>query len=184
MFNVSVVRYYTDQHESEIFPFIVTVLALSVTMFAVLLVPIDIYLADSGSVASTDLIRFIYFSELRGAHSASSTFYCDCFVAFSFRSLAISPVLYGCIMLFAFVLVPFAYFFYEEDDEDVTTKSRLVGACKYTVRKKEKKSKKKSKKRNCSFHGVYVSKTTVVSHRHHAHSVHYGCPLDWRPPQH
>jgi len=57
------VRYYTDRHETELFPFIVTVLQLSLAMFAVLLVPLDIYLADAAP-ANGHIIEIVYYSKI------------------------------------------------------------------------------------------------------------------------
>ncbi|CAH3171745.1 unnamed protein product [Porites evermanni] len=42
-------------------------------------------------------------------------------------------VLYAMVAFFAFVLMPFMYFYFEEKDEDVTTKQRMCGALKYTI---------------------------------------------------
>ena len=42
-------------------------------------------------------------------------------------------VLYASILAFAFVIIPFSYFYYEEFDEDVTVKQRIVGGLKYTI---------------------------------------------------
>jgi LMBR1 domain-containing protein 1 len=41
-------------------------------------------------------------------------------------------VCYGLITVFSFILIPFAYFFYEELDEDQSIKDRIFGALKYT----------------------------------------------------
>lgn len=61
-FNIAIVRYYTHRHESELFPFIVTVAALTVTLFAVFLVPLDVYLADAGPI-NGDVVRYAYYSK-------------------------------------------------------------------------------------------------------------------------
>lgn len=42
-------------------------------------------------------------------------------------------VMYALILAFAFVVIPFSYFYYEEYDEDITVKQRIVGGLKYTV---------------------------------------------------
>jgi len=42
-------------------------------------------------------------------------------------------VLYGFVLLFGFALIPFAYFYYEEDDEDVTLGQKVWAGCKYTI---------------------------------------------------
>ena len=44
-----------------------------------------------------------------------------------------TTVLYASILAFAFVIIPFSYFYYEEFDEDVTIKQRIVGGLKYTI---------------------------------------------------
>jgi hypothetical protein len=36
-------------------------------------------------------------------------------------------------LAFAFVIIPFSYFYYEEYDENITVKQRIVGGAKYTV---------------------------------------------------
>mgnify|MGYP000282512811 CR=1 FL=1 len=41
------------------------------------------------------------------------------------------PVLYSFVALFAFLLMPFVYFYFEEKDEDVTT--RQVSKCCHKV---------------------------------------------------
>lgn len=41
-------------------------------------------------------------------------------------------VCYGLITLFSFFLIPFAYFFYEEYDEEESIKDRIWSALKYT----------------------------------------------------
>ena len=42
-------------------------------------------------------------------------------------------IAYSLIALFVFVMIPFAYFYFEEYDEGVTTKQRVFGALKYTI---------------------------------------------------
>ncbi|PFX18361.1 putative lysosomal cobalamin transporter [Stylophora pistillata] len=42
-------------------------------------------------------------------------------------------VLYSMVALLAFVVMPFMYFYYEEKDEDATTRQRMCGALKYTI---------------------------------------------------
>lgn len=42
-------------------------------------------------------------------------------------------MLYGCILGFVFVVIPFAYFFYEEFGERISFCRRLYAGCKYTV---------------------------------------------------
>jgi len=42
-------------------------------------------------------------------------------------------VLYGLVLSFAFGVIPFSYFYYEEFDEEVTIKQRIWAGCKYTI---------------------------------------------------
>ncbi|KAG1147725.1 hypothetical protein G6F37_005141 [Rhizopus arrhizus] len=46
--------------------------------------------------------------------------------------LSLRPAFYGTITIFCFFLIPFAYFFYEEYDEDQSSNDRIYGALKYT----------------------------------------------------
>jgi LMBR1 domain-containing protein 1 len=58
--NGVLVRYYTDRQETEWFPFLVTVIALSLAMFAIILIPLDVYLAPTGD-GNTSVIKYTYF---------------------------------------------------------------------------------------------------------------------------
>lgn len=42
-------------------------------------------------------------------------------------------MLYGCILGFIFIVIPFTYFFYEEFGEDVSFCRRVFAGCKYTI---------------------------------------------------
>lgn len=97
-----IVRYYTDRHESEVLPTIVTVAALTLSLLALLLIPIDI-LSVSNKLDSGGSIKTLYY------------------------------ILYSCILGFAFVIIPFSYFYYEEFDEDITVRQRIFGGLKYTI---------------------------------------------------
>lgn len=46
--------------------------------------------------------------------------------------LSLRSAFYGTITIFCFFLIPFAYFFYEEYDEDQSSNDRIYGALKYT----------------------------------------------------
>lgn len=37
------------------------------------------------------------------------------------------------MLFFSFGLIPFAYFYFEEDDEHITIKQKVWGGCKYTL---------------------------------------------------
>jgi len=97
-----VVRYYTDRHEAEALPTIVTTASLTLALLALFLIPVDILDVSLGAGKGAE-IKVLYY------------------------------ILYGCILAFAFVVIPFSYFYYEEFDEDVTVKQRIFGGLKYTT---------------------------------------------------
>jgi len=111
-----IVRYYQDRHESELLPTIVTVVSLCLSLFCVLLIPVDIYSVSSTSNAEG--IKVMDPSEIQSRTEGVRMIY---------------YVLYSFILAFAFGIIPFAYFFYEEDDEEVTFRQRCWGGCKYTM---------------------------------------------------
>jgi len=105
-----IVRYYEDKHEAELLPTVVTVIGLALTLLTVFLIPVDIYsVSTSGTLTPEEMatrsngIRVLYY------------------------------ILYSGILAFAFGIIPFAYFYYEEDDEQVSIKQRIWGGCKYTI---------------------------------------------------
>lgn len=109
-FNFILVKYYTDPSESYLLATIVTVLSLTVTLVAALLLPIDIFISsyeEEDSTLTPEALR------------QSLTF------------------LLAAMGLLAFVLIPFAYFFGEdrlEDDLDEGSSvcDRVVEATKFT----------------------------------------------------
>ncbi|EGC30922.1 hypothetical protein DICPUDRAFT_58029 [Dictyostelium purpureum] len=112
--NYIVVKYYSDKHESEAITTIIAVIGLTLTLLCVMLIPVDILnvstmskngtLIDAGTIASrTEGVKMLYY------------------------------ILYGSIIGVSLILVPFAYFFYEEYDENIPVCSRVYAGCKYTV---------------------------------------------------
>jgi len=105
-----IVRYYQDRREAEALPTAVTVIGLVLVLLSVFLIPVDIYSVSARDGVSADdmqqrttAIRILYY------------------------------ILYSFILVFAFGIIPFAYFYYEEDDEHVTIKQKIWGGCKYTI---------------------------------------------------
>lgn len=84
-FNYVLVKYYTDPSESYCLATLISTLSLSVTLLAVLLVPVDILAASGGD----DLLS----SEVVGSALLA---------------------LFVAMLLLAFLLIPFTYFFGEE----------------------------------------------------------------------
>lgn len=97
-----VVRHYTDRHEAEALPTVITTAAMSLSLLALFLMPVDIYSVSNHADAGAE-VKTLYY------------------------------ILYMSILIFAFVLIPFSYFYYEEFDEDVTIKQRIFGGLKYTI---------------------------------------------------
>jgi LMBR1 domain-containing protein 1 len=116
LFCYIVVKYYEDKHEAELLPTIVTVIGLSLTMFCIFLIPLDIYSVSSSVNSSGDSIINPEVLKLRG----------DVIRVLYY-------ILYTSILVFAFIIIPFAYFYYEENDDRVTIKERVWGGCKYTI---------------------------------------------------
>jgi LMBR1 domain-containing protein 1 len=98
------VRYMSDRFESSKFTTVVSVSALVCELFALSIIPVDIYNVSSGySEGSADVIRSLYYAA-----------WCTLFV-------------------FEFVILPFAIFWFEEDDENVSPSERACNAAKYTI---------------------------------------------------
>ena len=110
LFNYFFVKYYCDPHESYPLAILTIVCSLSVTLICVLLIPIDILItSDTG------------FKEINN-ESIKNT------ILFLFSFMLIS----------AFVLTPFAYFYGEEtfdeiDGENEATCEKVCESCKYTA---------------------------------------------------
>ncbi|KAG0167916.1 hypothetical protein DFQ30_005504 [Apophysomyces sp. BC1015] len=118
VFSILFVRHYQNKHESELFATITAVVALALVFATLALLPIDIFLVSStvdqhtgikkdwatpGAVDSiTGTIQIIYYA------------------------------CYGLVALCSFLLVPFAYFYFEEYEEEQTVQDRAMSAMKYT----------------------------------------------------
>lgn len=111
-----IVRYYSDKHESHWFPTWVTILGMAMTLLCVLLIPVDIYLVSGCRDMHGNLL--VSQDDLNGLTTSLRIIY---------------YVLYIGILAFAFILIPFAYFYFEESDDDTTIKARLYAGCKYTI---------------------------------------------------
>eukprot|EP00128_Syssomonas_multiformis_P016353 Colp12_sorted_trinity150504_noHs@9730 len=111
-------RHYQDQHQRDALITIVGTLSLATVLACTALVPVDIFLVSSlkdsdglfkdwvnnGTVSDVvDTLTIAYYS------------------------------LYGIIVFFAFLVIPFSYFFFEEDDLGVTVGQKMCAAFKYTL---------------------------------------------------
>jgi LMBR1 domain-containing protein 1 len=112
-FNATVVWYlaHTDiiriaeERKDAWLPIIVTILGLSLCLFCMGLIPVDIYSVSSSDLSSDirEAVKILYY------------------------------ILYGSMLGFIFILIPFSYFYYEEYGEEVTFKRRVFAGCKYTI---------------------------------------------------
>jgi len=116
LFSLLIVKYYSDKKEAQLGTTVVAVVGLSLTLLCVLLIPVDIYNASSSSDSHGKALLTPEQIQQRG-EAIKIVYY----------------VLYGCILVFAFAVIPFSYFYFEEDDEKVTCCQRVWAGCKYTI---------------------------------------------------
>ncbi|CAG8516168.1 10067_t:CDS:2 [Scutellospora calospora] len=107
-----------DIHESERLATIVTICSLALCLSAIALFPVDIFLVSSTvdlntglkhSWATQDQVQSIL-NQINGVYYG----------------------MYGLIAIFCSLVIPFAYFYFEEYDEGETNRQRIAGALKYT----------------------------------------------------
>ncbi|KAL9980898.1 hypothetical protein ACROYT_G009538 [Oculina patagonica] len=113
------IRFYQDHAQSEVSSTLTGIVALAITLLTIALVPVDIFLV----------------SYMKNADGTWKEWSADKTVRNDFADTTAVGyyVLYSLVAFFAFVLIPFMYFYYEEKDEDVTTGQRMCGALKYTI---------------------------------------------------
>jgi len=116
LFCYAIVKYYQDRNDYEFLPNLVTVIALAVTLFCVFLIPVDIYTVSTTSDEHGN--RLVSDSDINQRMEGLRIIY---------------YILYATILIFAFGLIPFTYFYYEEQDEHTTTGQRIWAGCKYTI---------------------------------------------------
>jgi len=111
-----IVKYYSDRHESEALPTVVTTAGLTLTLLCVFIIPIDILSVSSTVNGSGE--RIVSDADIQSRSDSIRTLY---------------YILYSSVLAFAFGVIPFSYFYYEEFDEDVTVPQRIVAGLKYTI---------------------------------------------------
>ncbi|GAM17934.1 hypothetical protein SAMD00019534_011090 [Acytostelium subglobosum LB1] len=117
LLNIIIIKYYSDKHQSEKFTTIVSIIGLTTALLCVMIIPVDILNVSTMSNSLGNIT--ISQNDIDQRNLSLRIFY------YAF---------YGFTLLFALVMMPFAYFYYEEEDEasGVTTGARILGACKYT----------------------------------------------------
>lgn len=113
------VKVYQDRREKDAFVTTVCILALTCLLATACLFPVDIALVSSTTDNSTGLKK----------HWASSETVHNVLVSLR----VVYYLLYSLDAVMCLLIIPFAYFWYEEWDQDTTTKKRLTGALKYSV---------------------------------------------------
>mmetsp|Transcript_27390 Transcript_27390/g.53856 ORF Transcript_27390/g.53856 Transcript_27390/m.53856 type:complete len:582 (+) Transcript_27390:39-1784(+) len=116
LFAYCFIKRYTDPTDSSSLVTVVGTLGISIMLFCVLIIPIDIYAVSynldqkTGVHLSTDMVK------------QAEDFLQICYYG-----------LYCALMFFAFLLFPFAYFYFEEDSDEEAKSSRCCAALKYTT---------------------------------------------------
>jgi LMBR1 domain-containing protein 1 len=103
LLNFIIVKYFNSRYDSETFPTIVSIFALTLTLLCVMIIPVDIYAVSLKNEDINSVISVLYY------------------------------IFYAGILATCFVIIPFVYFFYEAYDPEGTTGKRIVDGCKYTV---------------------------------------------------
>ncbi|KAF7728493.1 hypothetical protein EC973_006046 [Apophysomyces ossiformis] len=118
VFSTLFVRHYQNKHESERFATITAIVTLALVFATLALLPIDIFLVSSTVNQHTGLKQ----------HWATPAIIANI-------TDTVQLVYYGCygsVAFFSFLLVPFAYFYFEEYEEEQTVRDRALSAMKYT----------------------------------------------------
>jgi len=116
LFCYAIVKYYQDKNEAQFLPNLVTVIGLATTLFCVLLIPVDIYSVSSTSDTSGN--KLLSPDEIQVRSDAVRILY---------------YVFYATILALAFGIIPFTYFYYEEQDDETSFGQRVWAGCKYTI---------------------------------------------------
>ncbi|KAI9301806.1 hypothetical protein BJ944DRAFT_270930, partial [Cunninghamella echinulata] len=117
LFSIGFTKYYQDRYERDLFATTVTILAIGLVLSCLALLPVDIFLVSSTVNLQTGL-KYEWATP-------------EAIDKMKFVVQLIYYVCYGLISVFCFFLIPFTYFYYEEDIEQ-TTNERIRGAFKYT----------------------------------------------------
>eukprot|EP00058_Branchiostoma_floridae_P008074 XP_002593562.1 hypothetical protein BRAFLDRAFT_88503 [Branchiostoma floridae] len=133
LFSWFYIRYYQSRHDSEVSSTLTAIAALAITLLTSALVPVDIFLVSYMKTPDghfkVGLHTWTHVSVLVQILVQRFNFRYRCGPTLYIASTS----LYCAVMVFAFLLIPFMYFFYEEKDEDSTCRSRCCAALKFTV---------------------------------------------------
>ncbi|XP_071965317.1 probable lysosomal cobalamin transporter [Antedon mediterranea] len=119
LFSTWYVLYYRYKRHSECSSTLTAILGLSVSLLTVIMGPVDVFLV---SFMKDDNGEFKDWAESNVTRHQVQETVLYCYYA-----------MYGCLTLFVFLIIPFVYFYYEEEDENTNIKSRMCGAMKYSA---------------------------------------------------
>ncbi|KAL0221061.1 hypothetical protein RCL1_000915 [Eukaryota sp. TZLM3-RCL] len=117
LFSIFVVSLFRHRYESSRLASTVTVLGLTLCLVLVLLIPVDVYNVSMGIDSST---------------GERTEFFQESLIRAPFIKLAYH-ITFASALVYIFVLAPFSYFFWEEDELDISRSSQFFAALKYTV---------------------------------------------------
>ena len=139
-FSVLLTRYYEDRSDREPLPTIVTILGLTIVLASITLVPIDIFLLSSMVNPTTgklqgwateetvaqqlNTVSVLYYGA-PGRHGRACLARRRALTHAHGDSCARLPLIavyYGVMSLFVFIVIPFAYFYFEEYEEGRTNR--------------------------------------------------------------
>ncbi|ORX62224.1 hypothetical protein DM01DRAFT_345981 [Hesseltinella vesiculosa] len=111
-------RHYQHKYEKDVIATVVTITALALVLGCLAILPVDIFLVSS-TVNPTSGLKYDWATPeaVDQMKDAVQLVYYLC---------------YGCITFFCFFLIPFAYFYFEEEDIDINHGERIKNAFKYT----------------------------------------------------
>lgn len=120
LFAIFYIRYYQSRFESEVCSVLSSIAGLAVILMVCALLPVDIFLVSFMKTPEGEFKDWAADKDARESiqNAVLYTYY----------------VLYGIVLMFVFLLLPFAYFFYEEGDEHEPTpvRRRICTGLKYT----------------------------------------------------
>ncbi|CAB4422786.1 unnamed protein product [Rhizophagus irregularis] len=118
VFSIIFTNYYQDKHDSERLATVVAICSLALCLSTVALFPVDIFLVSSTVDLHTGLKHEWATKEVVEGivHNLKFVYYGS----------------YGLIAIFCAFIIPFAYFYFEELEEEQTNSQRVMAALKYT----------------------------------------------------
>ncbi|EDV23523.1 uncharacterized protein TRIADDRAFT_58244 [Trichoplax adhaerens] len=119
LFSFFYTRYYLRRRESETFSTTVIILSMSMALLTSLLLPLDIFFVSS--MKNTDGSYKSWAKDEKTRDHIENTIAIAYYGKENYVNKNI--VAYGLVIAFAFIILPFTYFYYEEDDEDATVSS-------------------------------------------------------------